>query len=242
MARDYGKGRVLALAVDTTYLWKTSPEGVAAHKRFWQRMIIWLARQEETENAAWIKPGTRRIALFDNLNFTMGLRNKQGKDIKDGQYTVELVGPNGAKTSIKTTKIGNEDGGTAERVAAPGEYKLVVRGEGKGPEGEVVTGDASARFLVYDDDSEQMRRAADHEFLRKLAAAGGGQFQRAEKLSEAFDKLLAQAETQKRDKPKGKGFPDWRGTEPAAFPVLYFILFVAFVCAEWFLRRRWGWV
>jgi uncharacterized membrane protein len=240
VAREYGAGRVLAFGGDTTYRWVRSPQGLAAHDRFWQRTVIWLARQEETESRAWVKPGTRRLPLRTDLNFTMGLRSKGGVDIKDGKYTVEVYGPDNLHVNVVPKKVGSEDGGVFTRADVPGEYRVVVRGEGKGPEGEEVRAEASARFLVYDEDAELTRRAADHEFLKKLATAGGGQFLRADKLADFLDKLQAQP----RDPTQNRGYvwPNWESKETAPFRIVYLLLFVGLVGGEWFLRRRWGWV
>ncbi len=143
VAREYGSGRVLAFGGDTTYRWIRSPQGLAAHNRFWQRMVIWLAKQEETESRAWVKPGTRRLPLRADLNFTMGLHNKGGKDIKDGKYTVEVLGPDNLRVNVVPKKVGSEDGGVFTKADVPGEYRLIIRGEGKGPDGEEVKAEAT---------------------------------------------------------------------------------------------------
>ena len=52
--------------------------------------------------------------------------------------------------------------------------------------------------MVYDDDLEMSRRAADHEFLKKLSAAGGGEFFLAKDLGPllaAISAAAARAET-----------------------------------------------
>ena len=50
----------------------------------------------------------------------------------------------------------------------PGTYRVTVTGEGKEASGEAVSGQASARVIVYDEDLELLRPAADPEFMRKL--------------------------------------------------------------------------
>ena len=69
---QYGKGRVLAFAGDTTYRWRTLglPEkqtGVEAHARFWKQTMLWLARQEEGEGFVWVKPDLRRLPAGSGL-------------------------------------------------------------------------------------------------------------------------------------------------------------------------------
>ena len=111
------------------------------------------------------------------------MRSKGGVDLKDGTYKVEVVGPDGVKTPVPTARTATEDRGAFVKTDAAGEYRITVRGEAKDPSsGEVVNGETSARFIVYDEDIEMSRRAADHDFLKKLAAAGGGDFHRVEEL------------------------------------------------------------
>jgi hypothetical protein len=87
------------------------------------------------------------------------------------------------------------------------------------------------------------RRAADHEFLRKLAAAGGGDFHRVEDLPRFLEKL--QHDPLARAKPKMRRWPDWSDAQrdpraPSPFRIGFFALFVGIVSGEWLLRRRWG--
>ncbi len=94
---------------------------------------------------------------------------------------------------------------------------------------------------MYDEDAELTRRAADHEFLKKLATAGGGQFLRAEKMVEFLDKLQAQPRAIEAEIAATFG-PTGSRKETSPFRIVYFLLFVGLISGEWFLRRRWGWV
>ncbi|MCA9166135.1 MAG: hypothetical protein KDB23_00635, partial [Planctomycetales bacterium] len=46
VARQYGTGRVLVFAGDSTYLWWLGGQQ-AAHRRFWRQAILWLASRDE---------------------------------------------------------------------------------------------------------------------------------------------------------------------------------------------------
>jgi uncharacterized membrane protein len=241
IAKNYGSGRVLAFAGDTTYRWIVDPDKQRMHARFWRQMAIWLAKQENAEGAVWIKPDTRRLPARSDLGFSVGVRSKGGIDLKDGTYRVEVVGPDGVKTPVATARTPAEDRGTFVRTDVAGEYRITVSGEAKDPStGETVRGEASARFIVYDEEMEMSRRAADHDFLRKLATAGGGDFHRVEELP-AFLRRM-QSEDRARNKPKMLLRPDWRTNGRSTFFPLFFALFVALLSVEWVLRRRWGMV
>src|SRR5262249_11928259 len=97
--------------------------------------------------------------------------------------------------------------------------------------------------------------AADHDFLAKLARAGGGQSYLADE--SRLVKLLGDIKAQKQHEPHVERWPDWRRNPPppspgqsspakdqvatlwssAALPCL--ILFASFLSLEWYLRRRW---
>jgi hypothetical protein len=131
------------------------------------------------------------------------------------------------------------DGGGLANTEVRGVYPIEVHGEATDPgTGEVVSGEASARVIVYDEDLEMARRAADHDFLKKLAAAGGGQFHRVEELPAFLRQLMNQP--QARERPKLDLVPDWRTTKRSRFFLGFFGLFVAVLTGEWVLRRRWG--
>lgn len=250
VGHKYGEGRVLAFGGDTTERWRNTPEGRDAHARFWKQLVLWLAKQDEAEGSVWVRPDVRRLPAGGKFAFTVGLRGKGGVEIKDGRFEVNVVGPAGGEFAVPTARDRDEERGVYWKTDAPGEYRVVVRGRGKGTEGDEVNGEASARFLVYQDDAEMSRQAADHDFLAKLANAGGGQFYKADDLSQFLSELPAQPLPQSR--PKAKLLPDWRRTPAtgsardqfaalaASGTLACFVLFVVLVCTEWFLRRYWG--
>jgi uncharacterized membrane protein len=241
IAQNYGDGRVLAFAGDTTHRWIVDPQKQQMHGRFWRQMVLWLAKQENAEGSVWIKPDARRLPLRGDLGFSVGVRSRGGVDLPDGSYTVEVSGPDGVKTPVSTARTATEDRGVFVKTDAPGEYLITVHGKAKDPSGgEVIDGAASAHFLVYDEDVELRRRAADHDFLKKLASAGGGTFHRIEELPSFLRRLAS--ENQARHKPKRLLRPDWRTTGRSSFLTVFFVLFVTTLSLEWLLRRRWGMV
>jgi uncharacterized membrane protein len=236
--KDTAPGRVLAFGGDSTYRWIRDEESRRLHARFWRQMVVWLARQEDAEGSVWVKPDVRRLPVRAALGFQVGLRGKGGAlDIPGGTYQVEVTKPAGVKKMVPIAR-GRENRGTFALTDAPGVYKIAVKGSGKDPSGGNIEGTASARVIVYDDDLEMTRPAADHDFLHKLAAAGGGEFHRVEQLHTFLTRLLEDPKLE--GKPKLDLRPDWRGTTRSPFLVLFFLLFVGVVSGEWWLRRRAG--
>jgi hypothetical protein len=242
VAGIHNKGRVLAFGGDTTHRWIRGPETYAMQRRFWQHMALWLAKQDEAEGSVWVVPATRRLRVRDTLPFRAGMKSKTGVPITDGTYKVEVVAPDGTRTPVATARnSAGEQEGTFTKTDVAGEYRVVVTGKGKDENGEEVQGEASSRFLVYDEDVEMLAPAADHDFMRKLADAGGGKFHQADELPAFLRELQVQSDAGWRA--RLILWPNWKaeGKLPP-FLAFYFALFVAVVGAEWFLRRYWGMV
>ena len=95
-----------------------------------------------------------------------------------------------------------------------GEYRVQVLAKGKDIDGTDIESTTNARFLIAAEDLETLRPAANHDFLRKLARAGGGQFFLADekKLLDFLHKLTAQKPTRKSVDvgPIGSAPPDLR--------------------------------
>jgi uncharacterized membrane protein len=237
--KQYGEGRVMALAANSTIRWVRDPTSKEIYTKFWEHLVIWLARQEETGSSIRIKLRTRRLAAGDPLEFEeLKLLNKTDLPVPGAHFEITVTDPNGNKTRVPSVADQGGDRGTIWNTQTPGEYKIEVTGKGKDAEGNEITGSTikPVRFLVYQDDAETARRAADHDFLKKLATAGGGAFHRVEELPQFLRQLAAQPVLQGR--PKAHLMPDWRRDPTFLFG--FFLAFVTLLCVEWFLRRRWG--
>lgn len=244
VGQKYGTGRTLAFAGDTTWQWERlglpkKAQGSEVHARFWRQLVLWLAKQDEVEGNAWIKPDTRRLPAGSKLGFNVGLRGAGGTDLKNARFDVKVSGPQLPLEAVTTAR--NDQGdvrGNFWKTDAPGEYRLEVSAKGKDVDGKEIDGKASVRFLVFQDDAERARRAADHDFLNKLAHAGGGKYYRAQELRGFLQEL--QTIPAPRNAPKVELWPDWRSNQLTPFRTGIFLLFVCLLALEWFLRRTWG--
>jgi hypothetical protein len=249
-----GNGRTLAFGGDTTWRWRRTEEGMKAHARFWQQVILWLAKRDEAEGNVLVIPDTRRIPAGGKLSFTVKLRGKGGVEInpKDAHFDVKVIGPSKAETAVPTSPDQGTERGTFWKTDAPGEYTIVAHGSGKDVDGSALENlpESKVRFVVYQDEAEMARQAADHEFLDKLAYAGGGKMHPPEELKKFLTEMAATPVAQ--NKAKSRLWPDWRRTPTsptggdqlralAGSGILAcYLMFVAILCTEWGLRRYWG--
>jgi hypothetical protein len=114
----------------------------------------------------------------------------------------------------------------------PGEYRVVVTARYQGQE----VGAASARFMTYRDDIEQLNRTANHSLLEQIARSTGGTFRLHGGLHSLLEELNPQAASESIRLLK---LPNWDEPNPWLQTAL-FLAFVGLLCGEWLLRRWWG--
>lgn len=238
VTQNYGKGRTLAFGADTTYKWIRNPESRQIHARFWAQMVRWLARQEEMEGSVVVIPDSRRVAARGDFGFRALVRGKDGNELDQAKFQGQMIGPDGKSTRVSVLKKGNEFRGVFAETEKAGEYRIEVDGEGTDPSGAVVQGKASARFVVFEEDLEMTRQAADHEFLAKLATAGGGTFRPASEFKEFLQKLIQ--EPPQMEKTGVRYYPDWKSSQASPVFPLILALFAILLGLEWVSRRLWG--
>jgi hypothetical protein len=245
---DQNKSRVLVFAAQDTNLWMTlgatpTREGKQLHSRFWRQLVLWLAKQDEEDAAAWVRPEFPRLAVGAKQNLRFGLKGPNGAVVTEPKFDVRVIAPGTAPETA--TPLAQTIGSAGEPLAeytprAAGEYIVKLVATGKANETEV-KGEATARFIAYPEVSDELQRAAaDHDFLRKLSTSGGGQFHRIEDLPT----FLTELKNQPLDtiKPKPKYYPDWRRDNSKGFLPTWLIVFAALLLTEWGLRRWWGMV
>lgn len=234
VAGQFGRGRVLAFAGDSTYLWPMHGFD-KEHKRFWRQMVLWAAgRDEEQKDDVWIKLARRRFGMGERLSFTLGANTATGDVVEDAQFQAEIVDPEGGRQNVAVTRDDDESAGVFGPMEQPGEYTVAVVARREGRQ----IGAAQARFEVFDQDVELSNPAADHDLLRRLAhlteASGGRMLAREElpdllrQLQDLPEQIAVEHETR------------WRLAGRSADAWLFFLVMVGVFTTEWALRKKWG--
>lgn len=232
VATEYGAGRVLAFAGDSTWRWWMQGHE-AEHKRFWRQVILWLARKDQSdEGAVWIELVQRRYAPGSRVEFTAGAKTAQGEPIADALFTAKVHLPGGKTADLRLRQDGDGDGagrmsGTFIDTQAVGDYTIEVEASRQRDS----IGKARARFLVFEQDLELNNPAADVGALEGLAAMTTGKTVAPEQLPRLLQQIKAgtkdlEVETQSKD----TLWDNWK----------FFLCFAILLALEWFLRKRWG--
>jgi hypothetical protein len=232
VAAEPGNGRVLAFAGDSTWRWFM--QGFEReHKRFWRQVILWLAKKDDTDDQkVWLKLAQRHYPPGARIDFTAGARTMEGESIEGAAFTASLVAANGTKRPIPLTRQGNQYVGQLRDVIEPGDYSIAVSASKDG----ALLGETKGRFVVFEQDLEMENAAARPELmasLAKLTAESGGEAVAPEQLPELLKKI--KNEPRDREVATETKFTPWDSPP-------FFLIIVGLLCAEWYLRKRWGWV
>ncbi len=98
----------MAFAGDSTYLWYTNGYR-AVHQRFWEQVLLWLARQEnQSDQPVWVAVDPRNISPGGRAPLRFGAQDSQKQPLSDVSFTVEVVTPKGDKRPVTAQKAGRE--------------------------------------------------------------------------------------------------------------------------------------
>jgi hypothetical protein len=228
VAREYGDGRVLAFAADSTWRWAMQGAG-DQHRRFWRQLVLWLARKDDAEEGMlWVRLAQRRLAPGVPLEFTAGVTTADGTSPVALDLEASLMPPGGPPRPVRMMRQGDVFAGTLTDCAEPGEWTLVIR-DRRGNEAQ--PRERSARFTVVRQDLELANPRANPPLMRQLAEATDGGVRLPEELPDIFAEIGGRpAEFDSREQ--------WSYAPWSSWPMLS--LLVLSLCCEWFLRKRWG--
>ena len=236
---QYGLGRVLAFAGDSTYRWYRYGQQ-DQHKRFWRQLILWLAKKDEQQNNdVHIQLAQRRYSIESPVSFYVRATDSLGEPIEDVRIDVELRSAAGGPPLESRIALTPEDGrwnGSTKPISAAGEYVLQATAR----TGNQVVGSTDAKFLVLNQDLELADPTANPsrmEMLASLTKEAGGRALPPDAMDELLQELQAAppestTEFQSRRQLADKPADSWG----------LLVGIVGLLTTEWFLRKKWDMV
>ncbi len=221
-AKNFGRGRVLAVAVFPVWKWYFLPLGTSSE----DTTFAWFINQSTGWLAGGEKEGRFNLSTdklvywsgeevsFMATAFDEGRKPYEGLDVKVRAKEEELL--------LFEEGVGRYAG--RKRLIAPGTYE--VRGEfwqaGK------KVGEAKSKFTIEESSLEDQAVSFNPTLLEKMAGASGGAFYRAETAGRFAQDFSPQREelSEKRE---------WE----LAHQPLFLAGMILCLGAEWYLRRRW---
>ncbi len=230
---EFGRGRVLAFAGDSTWQWWTQGQQLR-HKQFWRQSMLWLLGRDTLQDGFRLTLDRRRLRRGDEE--TVGIEWVAGSDNKPMPAKIEL------ELYREGRVVGNlesqADGDNRRRVKLkdlnePGLYRLNLKAVDNA--GKQFTSDVA--FVVRDESRELSSPAADWQMMQNIAGAtdrAGGRLITPDDIGEAMQWLRdrqSQARVMTLEKRRlGDGVWDsW----------LYFVIFCSIMSLEWALRKKW---
>ena len=235
---EYGRGRVLAFAGDSTWKWLSRPGASnfeREHKRFWRQAILWLARREELQkNDVWIQLDQRRFFPTSPISFSGGAKDSAGEIIEDAVFQANLIAPDDSTSTISLSLDNREVEGTVTGLEQPGTYQIQLIAMRQNQK----LGETKAAFQILDRDIELSNPAADPAQLARLArmtSAAGGRLVAPEQLPGLLNEIHENPQaTEIRAQAR------WQLADTLWDAWLFFLGVVALLSFEWGLRKKWG--
>ena len=228
VAREFGAGRVLAFAVDSTWRWVM--QGAAEnHKRFWRQLVLWLAKQDEgAADTVWVRLAQRRLPPGTPLPFDVGITTPDGTLPAGVAFEASVVSPSGQRRPVRVARRGETFSGRITECVEPGDWKLVVVGARPG---EAAPKECSRRFTVFRQDLELANPRANPLLMKQLAEVTTGGVRLPEELPAVLEEIASRP-------PEFETRKQWTATPWDTWPML--LLLAGCLCTEWTLRKRWG--
>lgn len=227
VAEEYGQGRSMAFAGDTTFQWFLAGKS-DEHQRFWRQVILWLAKKElQGDNSVWLKLHERRFRPSQPVDMTFGARGSDGLPVTDAKFKVDVTGPDGKKQALGVQRSETDYAARFVDARIPGEYTIRVEADQAGTS----LGSAQARFVVYEQDLELNNPVADFALAEELSKTTGGTTVPPEQLGSFLKRLISSGlNTEVKRVTSITLWDNW-------FTLLAFVIILS---VEWFYRKSRG--
>ncbi len=230
---EFGNGRVLAFAGDTTYQWWLSGDQ-QIHKQFWRQAVLWLLRRDAIDEGFLMKLDRRRLSIDDttavHLEWFGGTENKPMPE----KLKLELTREGKWLRNLETVADGsNRRDAKLSGLDQPGLHRAALTAEGA--DGKTYTSEIA--FIVRDESRELAQPTADWQMMANLVSANnaaGGRLLLPENIADGIEWLRDRQETTKVTTLEKRRLGD------AAWDSwLYLIVFCGLMTTEWALRKSW---
>lgn len=227
----FGAGHTMVLTADTTWRWSrlTRVLGRAdtLYARFWSQALRWLAGRSTNDQRPPLVVSTDRpdYDVGKPVAIRVTRQPQPGEDLSGSEIGLEVTGPSGRPVAVplQSTSADPNLFTGAYYPSAGGRYEVAARLSGGGKP----LANQAAEFLVHGADFERADPGTNPSALRALAAMTGGVYVEVDDAAT----LAARVPRKERRGTRVERAELWRS--PALF-----LTFLAFVTAEWFLRRR----
>lgn len=226
-----GKGRAAVFTADTTRKWQQVPRALGQESpflRFWGQTIRWLANSTKPMKAdASVEAATDKAYYPPDSSIAVQaiVRDRDGEGSDRAEVRAQVRGPGGLQDTVSLAPVPGSAGHYLGQMEPqrPGAYQILVEARlGDATlHAEAVTAEVGRPNLEFD------RLDLDDVMLAKIATATGGRYLHISGADPWIDDLNRAQERRMV----------WM-EQPLFWPALFWLLFVATLTTEWFLRKR----
>jgi uncharacterized membrane protein len=223
----YGRGQSLALTASDTWRWKMRMDSKStAHETFWRQMLRYIVSGTPLQTEVSSEQDV--YALDDTARIVADVRDKKYNAVSDAKATARITKPSGATVDVPLKFTTLNDANTYD-----GEFKVDELGQHKieliGTSGSLGPLNAKSNLLVSDLNREFYGAAQNSDLLKRISTETGGKYYTPDQADALLDDLTY------RQSPYSE-----RVTKDLWDMPINFMLIVALLSAEWFLRKREG--
>lgn len=237
VAAGVERGRVLAMAVDSTWKWWLHGDQ-QIHKQFWRQALLWVLGRDRIEEGLTIAMDQRRLYREQNAAFRVRWQAGTGQQEIPDNVQVVIEKPDGTTIPVKTVKKGAETlEGSWLVEGEAGIYKLRATAPRTGNDATGKPLIAELPFLVLDNSVELANPIPDWQLLAQLAEStkeSGGALVDGTTVVEAVRSLVRRLQTQQTEVELARRLGD-----KALDQWIYLGFFAMLLIVEWWLRKRW---
>jgi hypothetical protein len=195
--------------------------------RFWSQTIRWLAGRGIDDRRPLLTVGTAKTGYEPGqlVEIKVNRHSRPDIDFTNSEWALDVTGPDGKPISppLQANPTAPDEFTASLTAPASGKYDVAVR---LSKEGKLLANQAT-EFLVQGTSLEMADPVPKPELLKSIASATGGV---AVEIGQE-DRLI--------DQLPSKGWRrEWEDRREFWNSPVLFVLFLAFVSAEWFIRRR----
>ena len=132
VSQEFGSGRVIAFAGDSTWRW-TMHGFESAHKRFWRQVVLWLARKDQVaQGNVWVRLDNTRFFPGNRVEFIAGAQSSQNEPIVDAEFKARIVKPDNKPVDALMIRRDEQMAGSFRETQLPGDYTIEVTATRRG--------------------------------------------------------------------------------------------------------------
>ncbi len=233
VAGEFGDGRVLAFAGDSTWQWCLAGQ-TKRHQQFWRQALLWLIRRDTLNEGFRLVLDRRRLLLDETPTMTVEWFGGSDNKAMPAELTIELTRDGRMLQSLSTSPTSESVRKTTiAGLDTPGLYRAALTA--KADDGKVYQ--AETAFVVRDESRELSQAAADWQMINNIVSANrsaGGQLIYPNEIGTAIEWLR-----KRQDSTKVTTVEKRRLGDAAWDAWLYLVLFCLLMSIEWGLRKSW---